>query len=102
MREGVGVGEGVEDITLSFCVPCECLSFRLRNLLIVLMLDQVLQDKAPAAVHLTEGRSGLGCIYLGALLDNSHESALGRGRKGNGRAGMNPRLNSIAIKNISK
>ena len=53
VEEGVGIGEGVEDITLSLCVPCECLSFRLRNLLIVLMLGQVLQDKTPAAVHLT-------------------------------------------------
>ena len=46
MEEGIGIGEGVEDITLSFGVPCECLSFRLRNLLIVLMLGQVLQDKS--------------------------------------------------------
>lgn len=46
----------------------------------VLMLGQESQDKA--AVHLTKGRSGLGCIYSEALLDNSHESFLGRVRKG--------------------
>ena len=43
VEEGVGVGEGVkagEDITLSLCVPCEFLSFRLRNLLMVLMLGK--------------------------------------------------------------
>ena len=44
MVKGVWAGEGVEageDITLSLCVPWEDLSFRLRNLLIVLMLNQV-------------------------------------------------------------
>lgn len=52
MEEGVGVGEGAEageDITLSLCVPCECLSFRLRNLLIVLMLDQGVTNKLAEA-----------------------------------------------------
>lgn len=81
MEEGVGVGEGVEageDITLSLCVPCECLSFRLRNLLIVLMLGQVLQDKAPAAVELRKSRSRLECIYSGLMPDNPRESASGR------------------------
>lgn len=56
VEEAVGVGEGVEageDITLSFCVPCECLSFRLRNLLIVLMLGQVYQQiwQEPPRMH---------------------------------------------------
>ena len=68
MEEGVGVGEGVkagEEITLSLCVPCECLSFRLRNLLIVLMLGQVTQDKVPAAVDMRESRSRVGSsIYI--------------------------------------
>ena len=63
MEEGVGVGEGVEageDITLSLCVPCECLSFRLRNLLIVLMLGQVRQNKVRG--------SRLGCMYSDCCL----------------------------------
>lgn len=70
VEEEVGVGEGVEageDITLSLCVPCECLSFRLRNLLMVLMLGQVYQSKG--------GRSRLGCMYSGLLPDNPHKSA---------------------------
>ena len=57
VEEGVGVGEGVkagEDITLSLCVPCEFLSFRLRNLLMVLMLGTRTPKQSwqePARMH---------------------------------------------------
>ena len=52
MEIGVGIGEGVgagEDITLSLSAPRESLSFRLRNLLIVLMVDRVVPKKLAGA-----------------------------------------------------
>ena len=92
MEEGVGVGEGVEageDITLSLCVPCEFLSFRLRNLLIVLILDQVCQKKV--------GRSRLGCMYSGPLPDNPHATALRRESRGCRQWAMNTQVIAVKI-----
>lgn len=52
--------------------------------------------KVPAAVHLTKGRSRLGCIDLGLFSDNPHGTALRREPRGSGGGGaMNARLIAI-------